>query len=127
MENGRMRTVCGSWLKNRRNCRAVKSKFSRFGIILLALSFSTYARGDTGADIYKTKCAACHGVNGKGDTMLGKNMKLRPLASDEVQKESDDEIAVIISKGKNKMPAYEHKLSHDQIAAVIKYIRLLKK
>ena len=83
--------------------QSLSSRDSR--IILLALIFSTYTFADTGAEIYKPRCAACHGVNGAGDTMLGKNMKLRSLASDEVQKESDDELAAIISKGKNKMPA----------------------
>jgi len=94
---------------------------------LLALFFSTYTLADSGADIYKTKCAACHGSNGAGDTMLGKNLKLRPLASDEVQKQSDDELARIISRGKDKMPPYDRKLSKDQIGDVVKYIRSLKR
>jgi len=88
---------------------------------------STYTLADSGADAYKTKCSACHGANGAGDTMLGKNLKLRSLASAEVQKQSDDELAVIISKGKDKMPPYDRKLSKDQIADVVKYIRSLKK
>jgi mono/diheme cytochrome c family protein len=58
--------------------------------------------------------------------MLGKNLKLRSLASPEVQNQSDSQLAAITSQGKNKMPAYERKLSKDQIAAVVKYIRSLK-
>ena len=96
-------------------------------VILLALLFSTYALADSGADIYKTKCSACHGKNGAGDSMLGKNLKLRPLASDEVQKHSDDELFTIISKGKNRMPPFDRKLSRDQIRDLVKYIRSLKK
>ncbi len=95
-------------------------------ILLLAL-LSTYTLADSGADAYKTKCSACHGANGAGDTMLGKNLKVRSLASAEVQKQSDDELAIIISKGKDKMPPYDRKLSKDQIADVVKYIRSLKK
>ena len=59
--------------------------------------------------------------------MIGKNLKLRDLGSAEVQQQSDDELATIIGKGKNKMPAYDGKLSQDQIHDVLKYIRLLKK
>jgi mono/diheme cytochrome c family protein len=96
-------------------------------VIMLALMFSTYAFTETGADIYKTKCSACHGKNGAGDTMLGKNLKLRPLGSDEVQERSDDELFAIISKGKNRMPPFDRKLSKDQIHDLVKYIRSLKK
>jgi len=59
--------------------------------------------------------------------MLGKNMKLRPLGSPDVQRQSDNELAVIISGGRSKMPPYDRKLSKDQIDDVVKYIRSLKK
>jgi len=95
--------------------------------ILLALMFSTYAFAETGAETYKTKCSACHGANGAGDTMIGKNLKLRPLGSDEVQKQSDEEFFSIINKGKNRMPAFDGKLSRDQIRDLVKYVRFLKK
>jgi mono/diheme cytochrome c family protein len=98
-----------------------------FAKILLAFLFSTHAFADSGADIYKTKCSACHGKNGAGDTMLGKNLKLRPLGSDDVQKQSDDELFTIISKGKKRMPPFDRKLSKDQIHDLVKYVRSLKK
>jgi len=96
-------------------------------VILLALLFSTYTFADSGADVYKSKCSACHGKNGAGDTMLGKNLKLRPLSSDDVQKKSDDELFTIISKGKKRMPPFDRKLSRDQIHDLVKHIRSLKK
>src|ERR1039458_3581827 len=96
-------------------------------VSLLALLFSTYTFADSGAVTYKDHCSACHGSNGAGDTMLGKNLKLRSLASAEVQKQSDDELTAITSRGKGKMPAYDRTLSKDQIGDVVKYIRSLKK
>ncbi|MFZ0684269.1 MAG: cytochrome c [Terriglobales bacterium] len=93
----------------------------------LALFSSTLAFAETAADMYKMKCASCHGADGSGDTMLGKNLKLRSLASPEVQSQSDGQLAAITSQGKNRMPAYDRKLSKDQIAALVKYIRSLKK
>jgi len=96
--------------------------------IALALVLSTYTLADSGADTYKTKCSACHGADGAGDTtMLGKNLKLRALGSPDVQKQSDDEFATIISKGKNRMPPFDGRLSKDQIRDLVKYIRSLKK
>jgi len=95
--------------------------------ILLALLFSTYTFADSGAGTYKAKCSACHGKDGAGDTMLGKNLKLRHLGSDDVQRQSDDELFTIISKGKKRMPPFDRKLSRDQIRDLVKFIRSLKK
>ncbi len=95
-------------------------------LVALALVFSTYTFADAGAD-YKAKCAMCHGPSGAGDTVMGKNMKIRDFASADVQKQSDAEITDIITKGKGKMPSYDGKLSKDQINDLVKWIRTLKK
>jgi mono/diheme cytochrome c family protein len=94
--------------------------------LTLALVFSTYTFAD-GGDTFKAKCAACHGAAGAGDTTMGKNLKLKDLGSPEVQKLSDDELTTIISKGQGKMPAYDGKLTKDQIGDLVKFIRTLKK
>jgi cytochrome c6 len=96
-------------------------------VILLALLLPTYTLAEPGADTYKAHCSACHGANGAGDTMLGKNLKLRALGSPDVQKQSDDELVTIISKGKNRMPSFDRKLSKAQIGDLVKYIRSLNK
>jgi cytochrome c6 len=94
---------------------------------VLALLSSTYTLADSGADTFKKKCSACHAANGAGDTMLGKNLKLRPLGSAEVQNQSDDYFFTIISKGTSRMPSFDRKLSKDQIGDLVKYVRSLKK
>ena len=48
------------------------------------LGFPTRAQ-DTGAALYKAKCTACHGADGKGETAMGKANKLRDLGSADVQ------------------------------------------
>jgi mono/diheme cytochrome c family protein len=96
--------------------------------LALTLVFSTYTLADAGGDLYKTKgCAACHGATGAGDTTMGKNLKLRDLGSADVQKQSDDELTTIITKGKGKMPIYSGKLTREQVGDVVKFIRSLKK
>jgi mono/diheme cytochrome c family protein len=78
----------------------------------------------SGADLFKQKCAMCHGPDGKGETPMGKNMKLRSLASADVQKQSDAELQGIILKGKGKMPP--QKVTDAQAADLVKFIRSLK-
>jgi cytochrome c6 len=91
-----------------------------------AISVSAFA-ADATADVYKAKCASCHGADGKGDTPAGKNMKVKDLASDDVQKQSDADLAGAIEKGKKPMPSYEGKLTKDQIDGLVKWVRTLKK
>jgi cytochrome c6 len=89
--------------------------------------WSTSAAADDAAATYKAKCAMCHGADGKGDTPVGKKMGIHDFASPEVQKMSDEELIAATTKGKNKMPAYENKLSAAQIKDMVAYIRQLAK
>lgn len=82
---------------------------------------------DAGAALYKAKCAACHGADGKGETTLGKASKLRDLGSADVQKLSDAELTTWIESGKGKMPAYGKSLKPEQIKDLVTYIRSLAK
>ena len=49
------------------------------------------------------------------------------LPSTRAQKQTDAEPAAAITKGKNKMPAYDKKITDDQIKDLIKYVRTLGK
>jgi cytochrome c6 len=91
--------------------------------LLLALALPVVAFAD-GAAIYKTKCAACHGPDGSGQTKVGQNLKVRDLRSAEAQKLTDAEITKVLTDGKGKMP--KSKLPADDIKAVIGFVRSLK-
>ena len=82
---------------------------------------------DKGAALYKQKCAVCHGADGKGDTSAGKNTKVRSFSDLEIAKQSADEFASVIEKGKNKMPAYGKSLKPDEIKSIVAYVRSLVK
>lgn len=92
---------------------------------MLATAGSAFAQDDAAAT-YKSKCQACHGADGKGDTPIGKKLGARDFHSPEVARMSDDELFEITKKGKDKMPAYSGKLTDDQIKSLMKYIRSLK-
>ena len=99
----------------------------RASLVVLTVAFAlSTCFADAGAD-YKAKCATCHGPDGKGDTAMGKTMKVKDLGSAEVQKQSDADVATIIEKGKKPMPGYEGKLTKEQIDSLVKYVRSLKK
>ena len=100
------------------------NKFVRLLLIpgILLSACSTPLLAQDAAAIYKTKCAACHGPDGKGDTAMGKKLGVRDFASPEVQKQSDDELAAIINDGKNKMPAYKKSLKPEEVKALVAFI-----
>lgn len=93
--------------------------------VLLFIGMPAHAQD--GAALFKTKCAACHGADGKGDNSMGKALKLRDLGSDDVQKQTDAELTDIITNGKGKMTAYKGKLTDDQIKSLVAFTRTLKK
>jgi mono/diheme cytochrome c family protein len=101
----------------------MKSKAIFTMVAMAAMSLTAFAAD--GGEIYKAKCASCHGADGAG--AMAKKMGSRDLNSAEFQSSSDADINAVIAKGKGKMPGYEGKLSADDITAVTKYIRTLKK
>ena len=97
-------------------------------IFAAAILLSASAKADNTAEAtYKSKCAGCHGPDGKGETAAGKAMKAGSFAAPEVAKMSDDDLATAIAKGKNKMPAYEKSLKPEQIKDLVSFIRSLAK
>ena len=91
-------------------------------LVMFALPITSIA-ADEGADLFKAKCAMCHGQDASGKTAMGERMKIRDLRSAEVQKQTDAELEGIISKGKEKMPAYGSKLSKEQIEKLVGFLR----
>lgn len=56
---------------------------------------------------WRQSCASCHGMGGRGDGPTGRMIKVPDLTRPDFQKDtSDEQIAEIIAKGRNKMPAF---------------------
>jgi cytochrome c6 len=89
-----------------------------------AVATVTTADGQT---LYASKCVICHGKNGVG-TPAWRAKGQPDLSSSEWQKtRSDDQIATRIREGKGKMPGFRSKLSEEEIAALVKQVRSLRK
>ena len=101
----------------------MKSKAILILVAMTAMSLTAFAAD--GGDVYKAKCASCHGADGAG--AMAKKLGSRDLNSADFQKSSDADINTVIAKGKGKMPGYEGKISSDEIAGVTKFLRTLKK
>jgi mono/diheme cytochrome c family protein len=110
----------------------MQTMMKNFGAITLGAAvlagvclFSSPAKADVAAAeaTYKSKCAACHGPDGKGKEA----MKTKDLASADVQKMSDADLGAAITNGKPpKMPPYKT-MTPDQVKDMVAYIRSLKK
>ena len=94
--------------------------------ILMALPTATQGQSDA-AKLYKTNCALCHSADGSGDSPSGKALHAKDLRSEEVQKQSDEALSEVITKGKGKMPAFGAKIKPDDVTNLVSYLRALPK
>ena len=88
---------------------------------------AAHADAAKGAELYKSKCAVCHGPDGKGETTMGKKLNLKDLAGPETQNLHDSELKTLLERGKLKMPAFKDKLTNQQMEDLVQFIRTLKK
>jgi mono/diheme cytochrome c family protein len=91
-----------------------------FALAMVPLGAAQGAAADS-ANLYKTKCAVCHGADGAGKSSI-KNTELLTTA---VQKQTDAQLQAAVANGKGKMPAFKDKLSKEQIASLVAHIRSL--
>ncbi len=106
-------------------------------LIAFAISGSALAAGPPDKKterLWKSKCAACHGADGKGDTDQGKKMKVGNMATPAFQKsKTDDQLKTAILNGvktekdgvKKEMDPYKDELTPEQVNALVQYIRAL--
>lgn len=95
--------------------------------LLLACPLSTAAQPSAGAELWRRRCAMCHGEDGRGRTQVAERVPIPDFASPEWQRShSDDRIrASIVLGGKDPMPAFKDRLSAGDLDALIQLIRSL--
>ena len=77
---------------------------------------------------YNTKCASCHGRDGRSKTARGRRTHSRDLTDANWQNDvSDERIFNSISNGRGKMPTFKKSLSENEIEALVAYVRRLRK
>ncbi len=89
------------------------------------------AAGDVTAT-WNMNCAACHGKDGKGQTMMGHKLAIKDLTDAKVQASFTDDQATkaikegVTENGQTKMKAFADKLSDDDIKALVAHVRSFK-
>jgi mono/diheme cytochrome c family protein len=107
----------------------------RNGLLVTGVIFATAAAGlaqdsgktSPGQQVFQSRCVTCHGADGSGNTMMGKQLQAKDLRSPEVQKLSPREMKQVVSSGQGNMPAFGDRLSDDEIAQVVAYVRTIGK
>jgi mono/diheme cytochrome c family protein len=96
-------------------------------LVVLAVA-SPLAAADTRSENFQTYCSVCHGDDGRGQTEEGKKKGARDLTNARWQDKVDDARLVrSVTKGHDKMPSFEKKLSADEIKALVAEVRTLAK
>ena len=74
---------------------------------------------------YEKNCEACHGETGVGGLVKveNKQIKVASLKSDHAIKHTDDQLIKVITTGEEAMPGFKDKMSAEEIATMVKFIR----
>ena len=91
-------------------CAGVQLPKEKLGGDPGALMFNGYTKADVA-------CFSCHGGDGKG-SMRG------PGLADEVEEHSDEQLRDVIKEGDGRMPAHKDRMSDDEIAQVLAWLRV---
>lgn len=85
---------------------------------------------ERGRNRFETFCAACHGVDGSGESLVAHNMELRKppsLVVEPVRSFPAGRVFQVISVGYGFMPAYSVELPRHDRWAVVAYLRALQR
>jgi cytochrome c551 len=75
---------------------------------------------------YNAACVKCHSQNGEGGAVElgeGETLKVPSFKTGHGLKHTDEQFAHQIAKGGDGMPAFEKKLSSEQIIGLVRFIR----
>lgn len=103
-------------------------------VVILAAPAFAEAPNKKVARLWASKCSACHGVDGRGQTETGRNLKLPDFTTPQWQaKTTDDFIRNRVTKGisevrdgvKKEMPAFGDELTPEHLDAIVALVRKL--
>jgi cbb3-type cytochrome c oxidase subunit III len=81
-----------------------------------------------GRAVYTANCARCHGGDGMSHTSMGEMTQAPDLTDATWQsRRSAARMISSVTNGRGEMPAFKRKLSPQDIAAAVAYVRTLKR
>ena len=100
-------------------------------LVFLTSLFAARSFADTAEEVWKSKCKACHGEDGRAQTKTGQKEKIPDFTNQQWQAKHNDEfIKHTIQEGSDendKMKPFKDKLSETEIDSLVKHIRNFKK
>lgn len=86
------------------------------------------ARLERGRAVYSERCARCHGSDGQGRTRMGETVESPDLSDPAWQRaRTDARMIASVANGRGQMPAFRKRLSRQDIAASVAYVRTLRR
>ena len=83
---------------------------------------------EKGREVYTANCARCHGGDGMSRTSMGQMTEAPDLTDASWQsRRNAARMIASVSNGRGEMPAFKRKLSRQDIAAAVAYVRTLKR
>ena len=121
----------------------VKVFVSLAGVLLFLATAAGAASGDSaaaepqrgraaqlerGRAVYTANCGRCHGADGAGHTRMAEMVEPPDMTDPAWQRaRSASRMAASVANGRGQMPAFKKKLSKQDIAAAVAYVRTLRR
>lgn len=128
----RTRTGLGVFWASLPRRRRTSESIKRFRMILsfgfLLLIRNPVIAGDPG-EVFIKNCAACHGEDGKGETLTGQKLGIKDLSKSkltEVQIEQQILEGKPAGQGTAKMPAFKARLTHQEIKSLVSVVKAFR-
>lgn len=97
---------------------------------LLLFALAPAALATAPAELWRTHCKGCHGVDGKADTRIGRSHHVADFTAARFQRtHTDTQLREVIENGSpddSKMKAFHTRLTEEEITALVRFIRALK-
>ena len=98
------------------------------GVSTLADSRKGKSQVGKGRGVFVANCARCHGADGMSHTSMGEMTQAPDLTDADWQaRRSAARMIASVTNGRGEMPAFKRKLSRQEIAAAVAYVRTLKR
>lgn len=96
-------------------------------VLVVCAAQQLAAQEPDGAALYREHCKECHGAAGRPTKQaLGKYKDIKAFDAAFLGARSDDSLVAVLKqgvKGGKEMKSFKEKLSADEMAAVVKYVR----
>jgi cbb3-type cytochrome c oxidase subunit III len=83
---------------------------------------------ERGREVYMSNCGRCHGADGAGRTRMADIVEPPDMSDPAWQRgRSTARMVASVANGRGQMPAFKKKLSRQEIAAAVAFVRTLRR